>query len=88
MAITEIKSPTRGTVGWLHEVECASNDSVLIFQLPRDTQHLSNAYLDEARTALTKMLPTGRTSLIIGCDVNIYEIAGPDMLVLKLKGLM
>lgn len=88
MPITEIKSPTRGLVGYLHEVECKSNDSVLIFQLPRETRHLSNVYVDEAKKAISNFLPEGRSALIIGCDINIYEIAGEDALALKIKGLV
>ena len=86
--ITEIRSPTRGLIGWLHEFECASNDSVLIFQLPRATKDLSNGYLDDAKGIVHKAMPEGRNVLLIGCDVNIYEIAGEDMLALKLKGLI
>ncbi len=88
MPITEIKSATRGLIGYLHEVECKSNDSVLIFQLPRETRHLSNVYLEEAKSAIDRFLPEGRSALIIGCDVNIYEIAGPDALMLKIKTLI
>lgn len=88
MAVTEIKSPTRGTIGWLHEVECATNDSILIFQLPRYTKDLSNTYMEDAQGIVSRALPEGRNALIIGCDVNIYELAGPDALILKLKGLI
>ncbi len=84
----EIKSPTAGLVGYLHEVECTSNDSILIFQLPRSTQMLSDSYVQGAMASVKKMLPEGRSALIIGADVNIYEIAGADALVLKLKGLL
>lgn len=88
MPVKEIVSPTRGLVGYLHEVECNSNDSILIFQLPRKTEMLSNSYVDEAKNILFKSLPPGRSALIIGCDVNIFEIASEDMLSLKLKGLI
>lgn len=88
MPITEIKSPTRGIVGYLHEVECAENDSILIFQLPRATNQLSNIYIDQAKESLERMLPPGRSSLVVGCDVNVYELAGADAIILKLKGLI
>ncbi len=88
MPVSEVTSPTRGIVGWLHEVECTTNDSVLIFQLPRTTQQLSNIYVDAAKESIAKMLPPGRSALIIGCDVNIYEIASADFVALKLKGLL
>ncbi len=86
--VKEIVSPTRGIIGWMHEVECQANDSVLIFQLPRTTQQISNSYLDDAKDTVSRLLPPGRNAMIIGCDVNIFEIAGPDMLILKLKGLV
>ena len=88
MAITEIVSPTRGIVGYLHEVECAEPDSILIFQLPRRTKDLSEIYIQGAMDSVRKSLPPGRTSLIIGCDVNVYELAGADAIILKLKGLI
>jgi len=88
MPVIRIESPTQGLVGWLHEVKCEANDSVLVFQLPRETRMLSETYMKGAMDSVKKMLPAGRTALVIGCDVNIYELAGPDALVLKLKGLI
>jgi hypothetical protein len=88
MPVTEIKSPTKGTVGWLHEVECEANDSILVFQLPRATNQLSNVYVDGAKETIQRMLPPGRSALVIGADINIYELAGPDALLLKIKGLI
>lgn len=88
MAITEISSPTRGIVGYLHEVECATNESVLIFQLPRATNQLSNVYVDGAKEAIKNALPANRHALIIGADVNVFELYGADAVILKLKGLI
>lgn len=88
MPVTVISSPRYGTVGWLHEVECKDNDSVLIFQLPRATNQLSNVYVDGAKESIAKMLPPGRSALIIGADVNIYELAGADAVMLKIKGII
>jgi hypothetical protein len=88
MATTEIVTPTQGTVGWLHEVECAANDSILIFQLPRHTQHLSSTYLEMAKDSIISMLPPGRSAIIMGCDINVYELCGADAVILKLKGLI
>ena len=75
-------------VGWLHEVECATNDSILIFQLPRHTQQLSEVYVQNARESLIKMLPPGRSAIIMGCDINVYELCGADAVIMKLKGLI
>jgi hypothetical protein len=83
----EIKSPTEGTIGFLHEMESDPN-TVLIVQLPRETKFLSTAYLEHTRETLSKILPEGKTALLIGADVNIYEIAGVDALSLKIKGLI
>ena len=88
MSMIEIKSPTQGIVGWLHEIEQASNDSVLVFQLPRATHLINEAYIESARKALKGVLQSSKCTLIIGCDVNIYEIAGADAVILKLKGII
>lgn len=88
MAVTQVVSPTRGIVGYLHEVECKDPDSILIFQLPRPTNMLSETYIQGAMDSVRKSLPEGRTSLIVGCDINVYELAGADAIILKLKGLI
>ena len=88
MPITEIVSPAQGLIGYLHEVECAESDSVLIFQLPRTTKMLSETYIQGAMDSVRKSLPTGRSALVIGCDVNVYELAAADAIILKLKGLI
>jgi hypothetical protein len=84
----EIVSPTRGIIGYLHEVECNEPDSILIFQLPRKTDMLNSEYTKSAMDTLKLSLPTGRSALIVGCDINVYELAGADAIILKLKGLI
>jgi len=86
--ITEVVSPTRGIVGYLHEVECNEPRSILIFQLPRETKMLSDSYVKGAMDSVRKSLPEGRSALVIGCDVNVYELAEADSIILKLKGLI
>lgn len=86
--MVEIKSPTKGTIGWLHEIEQTSNDSILIFQLPRATSQINEAYIDAARKALKEVFQSSKQTLLIGCDINIYELAGPDAVILKLKGII
>ena len=86
--ITEITSPTRGIVGYLHEFECNEPNSILIFQLPRATNMLSEVYLKGAMESVRQSLPPGRNAMVIGCDVNVYELAEADALILKLKGLI
>jgi len=87
MAVTEVRG-VHGIVGYLHEVECNEPHSILIFQLPRETKFLSDTYVKGAMDSVTKSLPAGRTALIIGCDVNVYELAEADAIILKLKGLV
>ena len=86
--ITEIKSPTQGLIGYLHEVECNEPKSILIFQLPRETRMLSDIYVKGAMDSVRKSLPDGRSALVVGCDVNVYELAEADAIILKLKGLI
>ncbi len=88
MSMVEIKSPTRGTIGWLHEVEQTSNDSLLVFQLPRYTKDINDNYINSAREALKEVFQSSKQVLLIGGDVNIYELAGPDAVILKLKGII
>jgi hypothetical protein len=85
--ITKI-SGSFGTVGFLHEVECKENDSVLIFQLPRATQWINDDLTEKAKKQLIKFLPEGRSCLVIGADINVYELGGADAIILKLKGLI
>ena len=86
--ITEIKSNTAGLIGFLHEVECKDSESILVFQLPRRTDMLNEHYLRTAMDAIKHSLPTGRNALIIGADVNVYELFGQDAAILKLKGII
>jgi hypothetical protein len=88
MPITKITSALAGNVGDLHTIECKEENSILIFQLPRETRMLSDVYVEQAKKALQGSLPEGRTALIIGCDVNVYELAEADAIVLKLKGMI
>lgn len=84
----EIISPTQGLVGYLHDVECKDNDSVLIFQLPRSTRMLSAIYVQGAMACVTETLPPGRKALIVGADVNVYELCGADAVILRLQGII
>jgi hypothetical protein len=88
MTIKEIASPTQGIVGYLHEVECKDNDSILIFQLPRATRMLSETYVQGAMESVRQSLPPGKTALILGADVNVYELCGADAVILRLKGII
>ena len=85
--VTPVVSPMYGDIGQLHTLELNEN-SVLIFQLNRYTKDLTPAYIANAKDAIKKMLPHDRMSVIIGCDVNIYELAAAEAVTLKLKGII
>jgi len=85
--MTTVSVPSQGLIGYLHEVEYKS-DSILIFQLPRATKDLSEVYVENAQKSLKQILPEGKMAILIGCDVNVYELAGPDAIMLKLKGII
>jgi hypothetical protein len=38
--------------------------------------------------AIKDILPEGKKAIVIGCDVNIYELPGMDAAVLLLKGII
>jgi len=83
----EVKGTFGGTIGFIHEVEL-NPDTVLIFQLPRETKMLSNSYVEGALKAAREALPPGRKAVVVGADVNVYELCGQDAIALKLKGLL
>lgn len=88
MAKTEVISPTQGKLGTVHEIVFESPDSMLVMQLPRETRMLSDLYMKAARDQLAQILPADRKVLLIGCDVNIYELTGADATAMRLKGLI
>lgn len=85
--MTKVTKPTEGLVGFLHEVEY-DKDSVLVFQLPRETRMLNDSYIQNALKSLREILPDGKKAIVVGADVNVYSIAGEDATVLLLKGLI
>ena len=76
-----------GIQGYLHEVE-VKPDTMLVFQLPRATNQLSQSYVEGSMRAIKDILPEGKKAIVIGCDVNIYELPGMDAAVLLLKGII
>lgn len=86
--VTDIVSPTAGHLGTLHEHVFESPESLLVMQLPRETRMLSDIYVKAAIEQARKAVGTNRNILIIGCDVNIYEVSGADATAMKLKGLI
>ena len=76
-----------GITGFLHEINL-NPDSILIFQLPRTTDQLSSIYIEGSLKSIKEILPAGKKAMVVGCDVNVYELPGMDASVLILKGLI
>jgi hypothetical protein len=87
MTMTKVIKPSEGLIGFLHEIEY-DKDSVLVFQLPRSTNLLSDVYVENAVKTLREVLPDGKKAIVIGADVNIYSIAGEEATALLLKGII
>lgn len=85
--ITPITKPSEGIVGYLHELS-VNHDTILVFQLPRKTEMLSETYVKGAMSAVKDAIPEGKKAIVIGADVNIYTIAGDKAVNLILKGLI
>ncbi len=86
--MVELRDGTHGLLGYLYEIAQPDPESLLVLQLPRATNQLSQGYLEGIMGAAKKMLPEGKRVMFIGCDVNIYEIAGQDAVALRLKGII
>jgi hypothetical protein len=84
---TTISNPIQGIVGYLHEMEY-DKDSILVFQLPRTTEMLNETYITRAVNSLREILPDGKKAIVVGCDVNVYQIAGIEATALILKGII
>jgi len=85
--VEKVVKPSEGLVGFLHTVEY-DKDSILVFQLPRETKMLSDNYVQGALKSLREILPDGKKAIVIGAHVNIYSIAGEEATALILKGLI
>lgn len=76
-----------GKAGTLATIPVTSGE-VLVFQVPRTTDMMSEAYRDSAKKALNQVLPPGVEAIMIGADVDIYTICSEDATVLRLKGIL
>lgn len=83
----EVSDNYGGKAGDLATIPVAKGE-VLVFQVPRTTEMMSQVYRDSAKSALEKVLPPGVEALIIGADVDIYTICSEDATVLRLKGIL
>ena len=74
--------------GYLHEIEIDDPSKILVFQVPRKTDQMSEAYRDESIKIIQDCLKTSQPVLVVGCDINIFEVFSTDVSALKLKGLI
>lgn len=70
------------------EFRFSDPDSVMVIQVPRPTNQLSDIYIRGIREELDKYTPPGRCVYIVGSDVNFFELTGLDCTALKIKGLI
>ena len=85
----ELRDPVNGLVGYLHQIDMSNPDNVLVIQLPRETRMLSNSYMGGVMESIKKLLPgIQQRVIIVGADINLYELAGEEALALKLKGFL
>lgn len=87
MTMSTAVSDLNGRIGQLHDISY-EKDSILIFQVNRKTDMINKDYLASAMDALKKVLPQGKMAVVIGADINVYELAGEDAVMLKLKGII
>lgn len=83
----KVISPAQGQLGTMHEIKFEAPDSMLVLQVARETRMLSDSYVNTAMEAAKKVVGD-RPILVIGCDVNLYELTGADATALKLRGLI
>jgi len=72
----------------INEIKFSDPDSILVIQVPRETNQLSSSYISGICKDMEGALPPGRKAYVIGSDVNLFEIRGIDVLALKLRGLI
>ena len=62
--------------------------NILVVQLPRPTNMLSDSYVEGAMRSVRAALQSDQVALLIGSDVSLYELAGEAAVELKLKGIL
>lgn len=72
--------------GRLEKIEVGERE-VLIFRLNRVTSELSVSYINEAKKQLRSVLPEGVHALMVGCDIDVFLVAGEAATSLKIKGI-
>ena len=83
----EIRDNLKQYVGRMVDVNIKPGN-ILVVQLPRPTNMLSDAYVEGAMRSVRAALHSDQVALLIGSDVSLYELAGEAAVELKLKGIL
>ena len=83
----QIKDNLKQYVGRMVDVNIKPGN-ILVVQLPRPTNMLSDSYVEGALRSVRAALQTDQVALLIGSDVSLYELAGEAAVELKLKGIL
>lgn len=83
----QIKDNLNQYVGRMVDVNIKPGN-ILVVQLPRPTNMLSDAYVEGAMRSVRAVLHSDQAALLIGSDVSLYELAGEAAVELKLKGIL
>lgn len=83
----QIKDNLKQYVGRMVDVNIKPGN-ILVVQLPRPTNMLSDAYVEGAMRSVRAALNSDQVALLIGSDVSLYELAGEAAVELKLKGIL
>lgn len=76
----------RTQVGGLEKITVEPGE-VLVFRLNRTTDQMSDHYILEAKRSLNALLPDGIYALIVGCDVDVFTVAGSEATNMKIQGI-
>lgn len=76
-----------GIIGNIKEYT-PSEDMVLMVQLPRTTDQLSDVYLENIRNRMRKYIPENTGIIFIGSDVQMAEVFSMDITAMKLQGIL
>lgn len=83
----QIKDNLNQYVGRMVDVNIKPGN-ILVVQLPRPTNMLSDSYVEGAMCSVRAVLRSDQDALLIGSDVSLYELAGEAAVELKLKGIL
>ena len=85
--ITKLFDDRYGVIGNVKEYK-PDEDSVLIVQLPRTTDQLSETYISHMRDRMRLYIPESVGIIFVGADVEMAEIAAEEATGLRLAGII